>query len=217
MQFDELLVHLDRHIQTASSLAPSSLSAQQWMAPQTPRRWPDGFSVDRLRHAAGLLLFVPHSEGARIVLTERAHTLDRHRGQISLPGGVIERNETVEDAALREAHEEIGIDISQVRVLGLLTPVDIPVSGFRLHPVIAALHVRPSYHLATDEVARVLEVDIDTLMRAECIAWRTLEREGHRLDFPAFAVHGVDIWGATAMVISELLARLGWCGPPPRA
>ncbi|MDR1990570.1 MAG: CoA pyrophosphatase [Acidobacteriaceae bacterium] len=186
------------------------------MAPRHPRRWPDGFHVEQLRHAAGLLLVVPHAAGARIVLTERAHTLGRHRGQISLPGGVIEPGETVEAAALREAHEEIGISADQVHVIGPLTPVDIPVSGFRLHPVVATLHTKPAYRLATDEVARVLDVDIDELMRADRLVWRTLEREGERIAFPAFAVEGVDIWGATAMVISELLALLGWTGPFPR-
>jgi 8-oxo-dGTP pyrophosphatase MutT (NUDIX family) len=212
VRFDELLARFGNGI--ARPLP--GLAAQLWMAPRPPRSWPEGFNIARLRHAAGLLLFVPADGDARIVLTERAHTLDRHRGQISLPGGVIEANETVEHAALREAQEEIGIDPSTVEIAGALTPVDIPVSGFRLHPVLATMKAAPQYMPAGDEVARVLEVDVNELMIAERIVWRSLDREGRRIDFPAFAVHGVEIWGATAMVLAELLALLGWNGPAPR-
>ena len=61
----------------------------------------------------------------------------RHGGQVSLPGGVVDPGETFEQAALREAHEEVALPLDEVRVLGALTPLDIPVSGFRLHPIVA--------------------------------------------------------------------------------
>ena len=69
-------------------------------------------------------------------MTVRADTLGRHGGQVSLPGGVVDAGETFEQAALREAHEEVGLRAERVRVLGALTPLDIPVSGFRLHPIV---------------------------------------------------------------------------------
>jgi 8-oxo-dGTP pyrophosphatase MutT (NUDIX family) len=92
---------------------------------------------------------------AHIVLTLRAHTLDRHSGQISLPGGVIEPGEAYEHAALREAHEEIAVAASEVRILGALTPIDIPVSGFRLHPIVGVSDARPAFAPADGEVARI--------------------------------------------------------------
>src|SRR5688572_28805073 len=104
--------------------------AQHLMMPSPPRDWPPQFNPARIRHAAGLLLLFPHDGRPHLVLTERAGTLERHGGQVSLPGGVVEPGETFEQTALREAHEEIGLETAAVRTLGPLTPIDIHVSGF---------------------------------------------------------------------------------------
>src|SRR5437016_5059529 len=101
--------------------------AQALMAPRPRREWPQGFNPARVRHAAGLLLVFPLASEAHIVLTVRSDTLGRHGRQVSLPGGVAEPGETFEQAALREAHEEVGLAIPLVRVLGRLTSIDIPV------------------------------------------------------------------------------------------
>src|SRR5207247_5845559 len=119
-------------------------AAQALMAPQPRREWPIGFDPALIRHAAGLLLLFPAGASAHIVLTVRADTLGRHGGQVSLPGGVADPGETFEQAALREAHEEIALPLDGVRVLGALTPLDIPVSGFRLHPIVAFADGRPA-------------------------------------------------------------------------
>ena len=108
--------------------------AQALMAPRPRREWPISFDPARIRHAGGLLLVFPIDASAHIVLTVRADTLGRHGGKVSLPGGVVEAGETFAEAAVREAHEEVGLSPHDVRVLGALTPLDIPVSGFRLHP-----------------------------------------------------------------------------------
>jgi 8-oxo-dGTP pyrophosphatase MutT (NUDIX family) len=165
-----------------------------------------------------LLLVFPVDDLARVVLTVRAPTLGHHGGQISLPGGAVEEGETVEEAALREAREEIGLMTEGVRTLGRLTPVDVSVSGFRLHPIVATLADRPALTPCVREVARVLEVGVHELMDPRAFAWRTLERPGLRLEVPTVVIEGVEgrdeLWGATAMVMAEFLTLLGWPGPP---
>jgi 8-oxo-dGTP pyrophosphatase MutT (NUDIX family) len=136
----------------------------------------------------------------------------RHGGQVSLPGGVVEPGETFEQAALREAHEEIALPIEPVRLLGALTPLDIPVSGFRLHPIVAVTDTRPLLTPADAEVAHILEIGVDELLDPATLVSTSREREGVRYQVPAFHVAGREIWGATAMVLAEFLALLGWPG-----
>src|SRR5438876_11817869 len=83
------------------------MDAQSRLAPTPRREWPPGFNPARVRHAAGLLLVFSRQDEAHVVLTVRSDTLGRHSGQVSLPGGVVELGETFEQAALREAHEEV--------------------------------------------------------------------------------------------------------------
>jgi 8-oxo-dGTP pyrophosphatase MutT (NUDIX family) len=189
-------------------------AAQDMLAPRPRRDWPQGFDTTRIRHAAGLLLLFPLDDRAHIILTVRANSLERHGGQVSLPGGVIEADETVEQAALREAREEIGLDIRDVRTLGTLTPLDIPVSGFRLHPVVATIERRPDVAPAEGEVARILEVAVESLLDPNHFGRRPLLRDGRVTEVPAFRTDGVEIWGATAMSLAEFLSVLGWPGPP---
>lgn len=120
------------------------------------------------------------------------------------------------EAALREAEEEIGIVPTQVEVLGALSPIDIPVSGYRLHPIVGVTSSAPDYTPAPREVARVLEVPVNDLMHVDRVVWRAASADQRRFEFPAFCVDGVDIWGATAMVLAEFLTLLGWSGPNER-
>jgi len=203
-------------------------AAQERMAPVPRRQWPAGFNVARVRHAAGLLLLFPGttidaeraerpsspsaSAPAHIVLTVRGDT-PRHAGQVSLPGGVVEPGETFEQAALREAHEEVALDVSAVRVIGALTPLDIPVSGFRLYPVVGTTDAQPCLTPADGEVAHILEIALQDLLDPARTGRSRRERDGMALTVPAFRIGDHEIWGATAMVLAEFLTLLGWPGP----
>jgi 8-oxo-dGTP pyrophosphatase MutT (NUDIX family) len=211
-------------------------AAQDALAPMPRREWPAGFNPARIRNAAALLLVYPwstlnaetaetaeknlplrasrslrsSSDDAHLVLTVRADTLERHGGQVSLPGGVVDPGETFEQAALREAHEEVALPLDGARVLGALTPLDIPVSGFRLHPIVAVRAARPALRPADGEVARILEPALDELLDANCVRSTARMRDGRTLMIPAFHVRDHEIWGATAMVLAEFLTLLGW-------
>lgn len=186
-------------------------AAQDLLTPIPRREWPQNWNPARLRHAAGLLLMFPIDGRAHVVLTLRSDAV-RHGGQVSMPGGVVEPGETFEQAALREAHEEVGLAIDDVEILGALTSIDIPVSGFRLHPVVGSAAARPRLHPADAEVARILEVDVETLFDATTLGWREMNRDGVRRQVPCLYASGAEIWGATAMVLAEFLALLGWKG-----
>lgn len=188
-------------------------AAQMRMAPRPRGDWPAGFERDQIRHAAGLLLAFPHDNRAHIVLTVRSEHV-RHSGQVSLPGGVVEAGETYEETALREAHEEILLKPADVRILGRLTPLDIPVSGFRLHPVVASTDSRPEMQPSDLEVARILEIPVDLLLDPSTVVWRPMVRGPVHMDVPTFVVEGIAIWGATAMVLAEFLTAIGWTVDP---
>ena len=148
-----------------------------------------------------------------MALTVRAEALPQHGGQVSLPGGAVERAESVEQAALREASEEIGLDPTRVRILGALTPLHIPVSAFVLHPVAAVADTRPDFCAADREVARILEAPLEELADESRLRREKRWRDGQEYEIPYFDVCGERIWGATAMVLAELLYVIG---RPPR-
>lgn len=164
---------------------------------------------DNARQAAALILLYPSGASAySLPLTVRHADLPDHAGQISLPGGRIDVGETAEAAALREAHEEIGVDPASVRILGSLTPLYVMVSRFVITPFIGVVDARPDFQPAEREVAELLEVPLSQLRDPGLLKWGTRTREGYVVDFPYLKIGDHQVWGATAMILGELLTIL---------
>ncbi len=185
------------------------LDAQMRMSPRPRLGAESGIDVDSLRPAAALLLIYPHEDAWHMPLTLRGSSLRHHTGQVSLPGGRLDAGESVEQAALREAHEEIGVTPVDVDVLGRLTPLPVYVSGHLLHPVVGFAARRPDFNLHSHEVERLIEVPIAVLREPDRVLWeertRILPPQGV-MNVPYFDVLDARVWGATAMVLSEFVA-----------
>jgi 8-oxo-dGTP pyrophosphatase MutT (NUDIX family) len=205
------VVQLTARIRSALQAPLPGLEAQLRLAPRPRVGW-DPYQVpDGLRDAAALVLLYPVDDEPHVLLTVRG-ALRHHTGQVSFPGGAVDAGETLEDAAVREAVEEVGVVAADIQVLGRLTSLHIPVSGFLLHPVVAAADLRPRFLAAPEEVARLLEVPLALLEDEDTVRYerRTFERQNRLVDVevPFFDVHGEKVWGATAMVLAEFLALI---------
>ena len=204
------LREIERSLRARLAGTLPGVDAQLRFVPNPARTgWVAGHFPADSRAAAALLLLYPASDGGvAMPLTVRASGLARHAGQISLPGGAVDEGETLAQAALREASEEIGVDPDSVRVLGELTPVHVIVSGFTLHPVVGITDHRPAFQAAPGEVEEILEVSLDDLRDASRIRVGTRVREGVAVEYPYFDLLGHQVWGATAMVLGEFVCIL---------
>lgn len=189
--------------------------AQLMLAPRPRRGWRPGKAPADCRSAAGLVLVYPRGGIAHVLLTLRRADLVAHGGQVSLPGGALDPDETPVAAALREAWEEVGLEPGAVRVLGALSPLHIPASSFNLHPIVGTVAHEPRFQAAEDEVDRILEVPLTTLAAPETLQLERWQLLGVDTQVPLFRLDGLAVWGATAMVLAELLVLLG-TRPDPR-
>lgn len=164
----------------------------------------------RERTPAGVLIgLVPRPAGPAILLTQRTAHLRDHPGQISLPGGRLEPGETPEDAALREAEEEIGLPPALVEPLGELRPYDTG-TGYRIHPVVGWIANPPErYTLDPFEVAELFELPLAYVLDEANHRRDSYERDGRRRHFYVLPHEGRYIWGATAGVLVNLSRVLG--------
>ena len=183
--------------------------AHATMAPRHSARQ-EALSVNgrSCREAGVLVLLLPQAETPVLVLTVRHDELPDHGGQISFPGGQREGEETLSETALREANEEIGLSPTAVRLLGDLTPLYIPPSNFCVHPFVGAaaydLPLRPTDR----EVDQILRVPLDRLLAPETRVVEPWTLHGQEVEVPYYDVDGHTVWGATAMMLAELLAVL---------
>ncbi|GAB3574533.1 CoA pyrophosphatase [Spirosoma luteolum] len=161
---------------------------------------------ERTRRSAVLLCFYPYQHSIYVPLILRPQYDGVHAGQMAFPGGRMERiDENLTRTALREAQEEVGIRVSDVKVLGLLTELFIPPSNFYVQPVVGILPYRPDFYPDPREVDDIVEVDLDQLIDRTIIGTNQIEVRGMLVEAPYYQIQNHRVWGATAMMISELL------------
>ena len=183
--------------------------AQRLLAPKPRVGWKPGEWPSDCRHSGALLLLYPREARPHLLLTLRDLDLQNHAGQVSLPGGAVEPGENYDQAALREAREEVGIEPGSVRLLGALTPLHVPVSRFVVHPRVGVTDTRPQFRPERGEVARILEVPLDDLRNPACLGVEPRRFRSGEMDVPFFKLDGEKVWGATGIILAEFLALLG--------
>ncbi len=162
------------------------------------------------REAAVLILLYADRGTARfpLMLRPSGAGAGAHAGQVSLPGGSRESGESLEACALREAREEIGIDPASVRVVRALSPLAVPPSRFVVSPYVGVVAGRPAYVPSAAEVAALYEPSLDDLLDAAARREDEAPFGGRLWRVPYYRLAGQRVWGATAMILSELEAML---------
>ncbi len=158
------------------------------------------------RNAAVMMLFYPKRTLTHIALILRPEYEGVHSGQIALPGGKVEPfDHNYTETALRETQEEVGVGIQTVNVLKSLTKVYIPPSNFWVHPFLGFTEKRPDFVLQKEEVAKVIEVPLTELLDDFNVTSQKLSTSyAKNIEVPSFELKGYVVWGATAMMLSEL-------------
>lgn len=181
--------------------------AQYLMAPQHRSRVEiETLKVTDYRPSAVMILFCEDENGSVFIpLTERMSYNGAHSGQISLPGGKFDLpDKDLEETAIRECYEEIGI--RDLEIMGKLTEIYIPVSKFLVHPYLAiCTQKNPVMTIQEREVKSIVKLNIETLLKAETIETGRIEAMHDMIvSAPWFNINGHKVWGATAMILSEL-------------
>ncbi len=161
---------------------------------------------DNARKAAVMILLYPHEGSISTLFMQRPVYAGVHSGQISFPGGKAEPGDTdLLETALRETLEETGVESSDIEILGTLTPLFIWVSNMIVTPVVGWTGKKPSTDYTSGEVVFLFEADLGRLLDPSCIKEKIQKIRGERLKIKYFDYKGHVIWGATAMILNELL------------
>lgn len=169
-----------------------------------------GITPDHAIESAVLIILYPFRNRLHTVVILRNEYDGAHSGQISLPGGKSEETDIdFEFTALREAREEIGIVPSQMEILGQLSRFYVRPSNFVINSYVACCAHRPDFHPDATEVQRIIEIDIFNEINQEKIVSKTITLKNKmQVNAPGFVVGGEFMWGATAMIFSELIQVL---------
>jgi 8-oxo-dGTP pyrophosphatase MutT (NUDIX family) len=206
-----LNVDLPAHLAERLKSSLPGWAAQVRYQPELSFGRHQGPSPDNARPAAVLILLYPREDHWHIPLILRTADMPDHAGQVSLPGGVIEAGESSRDAALREFTEELGAPSDGVQLLGRLSPLYLFASNYTIAPWVGAMSVAPSWNPNRREVDAVLEVPLSHLVDPANTGRVERRQRGLEFSAPCFRWQSQPVWGATSMILAELLASLSDC------
>ena len=201
MNFDDVIQKIVEELQ-------KTLPGREHQFKMAPRmvRFPENMIPEK--KAAVLICLFKGNKDLQIALIKRTEYDGPHSGQISFPGGIykdIDKN--LEETALRETEEEIGIDRNYARILGALSPLHIPVSNIIVYPFVAFYEKSPSFKLDEREVSYIFITNVKFFMKAENLKNEKWVLHGEEIEVPFFQPDSMNkIWGATAMILNEFIA-----------
>ncbi|MGB9892945.1 MAG: NUDIX hydrolase [Candidatus Saccharicenans sp.] len=179
------------------------LAPQPWLSTVTYQE-----ALAQCLKAAVLLLLYSKEDELLLVFIRRTGFGRYHQNQISFPGGQQNVNESIEQTALRETTEELGISPIDLIMLGRLTPLYVHSSNYCIFPVVAATRSQPVFKPCLTEVAEIIEVPLAHLIDSQNLKQETWELRGRKTQVPFYQYQEYKIWGATAMILSEFLEIL---------
>ena len=199
---------MSQYLESRLAVKLPGRQAQRAMAHRLAYGRHHGPVPDGARRAAVLLALQQIGGEWIIPAILRPETMRSHAGQVSLPGGMIESDETPAQTALREFEEELGAVSSAMRIVGQLTPIYVFVTDFEVQPVVAVCDLPLVFQPNPHEVAAVVELPVSEIADAGCRGEHRIERRGLSFSVPHFGVAGQRIWGATSLILAEFLAVL---------
>lgn len=199
--------YFKKHLTKLSNAEIGGLHAQFKLAPKIRKQYSEDFiSSKNPIKAAVLVIFYPDSKGElNFLLTQRASYKGTHSAQISFPGGKLDlQDESLKNTALREAKEEIGIVTNDVTIFKQMTEVYIPPSNFIVTPFLSYLNYTPLFK-KNYEVEALIEVALSDFLNENALTSTILSTSyANKIEVPCFKLNNYIVWGATAMMLSEI-------------
>jgi 8-oxo-dGTP pyrophosphatase MutT (NUDIX family) len=200
------LRHLSKQLELRlKSELPGAIAHEQLRAKPVGKIIPNFQHKTPPKRGSVLILFYQEGDAIKFPLIKRTSYTGAHSAQVSFPGGKIEPNETVFDAALREAHEEIGVIQEDIRVIGRLSDFDVLPSNFIVTPVVGIIDYIPSFFPDEREVDTIIQAELSEVLADDAIREKEILAAGiYSMMAPHFLIEDEIVWGATAMMLNEL-------------
>lgn len=180
-------------------------NAHNQLFPENRNNFPVGDKSKAIQSAVLLLLFPDKNGNMSTVFMKRNDYPGHHSKQISFPGGKTEtEDKNLKQTAIREAHEEIGVLVSEENIIGKLSELYIPISNFNIHPYVGYIKNKPTFKPDKAEVDALIEISLSELVQLQ-ISTTKMIFEGNTYNIPYFPLKGEILWGATAMIVNEFI------------